>query len=106
MAQLLAYAVVRHDPPEVLAAEDLDVLHWVLALELVAQTRASSLTVDQRRSLRLALLEERWADAVGEWIDITGVPVDVYTDLRVLGIDDVRAETAALELQFSPLFVD
>ena len=104
MPDLLAYAVVRDDPPMVYAAEDLDVLHWVLALELVAKTSATSLSDVQRDSLRQALLDERWGDAVGEWIDISGVAVDVYTDLVVWHASDV--ETAALELQFTPLFAD
>ena len=104
MAQLFAYAVVHDDPPEVLAAEDLDVLHWRLAIELVARTSARELPSDRVKILRDALVEERWADAVLEWMSITGVVVDVYTDLRVWTIAEV--ETAPLELQFTPLFTD
>ena len=104
MAKLFAYAVVRDDPPQVLAAEDIDVLHWRLALDLVARTSARSLLPGQADRLRQALLEERWADAVFEWISITGVAVDVYTDLRVWSAAEI--ETAPLELQFTPLFTD
>jgi hypothetical protein len=104
MAQLFAYAVIHEDPPEVLAAEDLDVLHWRLAIDLVARTSARELQPEQVELLRAALVEERWADAVAEWIGITGVAVDVYTDLRVWST--AEAETAPLELQFTPLFAD
>ena len=104
MPQLFAYAVVHQDPPEVLVADDLDVLHWRLAIEVVARTPARSLRGGAADTLREALLEERWADAVAEWIGITGVAVDVYTDLRVW--TSAEAERAPLELQFTPLFAD
>ena len=106
MAELFAYAVVRDDPPRVLAAEDLDVLHWVLAIQLVARTPARSLPPGQAMTLREALVEERWGDAIAEWIDITGIAVDVYSDLRVWTAAELTAETAGLELQFTPLFAD
>ena len=106
MAQLLAYAVVHHDPPEVLAAEDLDVLHRVLAIELVARTPASDLAPSEAETLRAALIEERWGDAVVQWIDITGVAVDVYSDLRAWTADELTAETTEFELQFTPLFAE
>jgi hypothetical protein len=106
MAQLFAYAVVHHDPPEVLAAEDLDVLHRVLAIELVARTPARDLAPGQAETLRAALIEERWGDAVVQWIDITGVAVDVYSDLRAWTAAELTAETTEFELQFTPLFAD
>src|SRR5438067_12512331 len=102
MADLLAYAVVHDDPPTVFAAEDMDVLHWVLALELVAKTPAGELSDAQRQSVRQALLDERWGDAVGEWIDVTGVAGDVYTDRFLWNAADV--ETAVLGLQFTLVF--
>ena len=104
MAQLFAYAVVHHDPPEVLAAEDLDVLHRVLAIELVARTPARDLAPRQAEMMRAALIDERWGDAVVQWIAITGVAVDVYSDLRAWTAAEVAAETTEFELQFTPLF--
>jgi hypothetical protein len=106
MAQLIAYAVVHHDPPEVLAAEDLEVLHRVLAIELVARTPAGDLASDQAEVLRTALIEERWGDAVVQWIDITGVAVDVHSDLRAWTSAELTAETTEFELQFTPLFAE
>lgn len=35
MAQSVACAVVRDDPPQVFIAEDQDTLNWVLALRLI-----------------------------------------------------------------------
>ena len=106
MAQLLAYAVVRDDPPEVFVADDLDVLHWVLAVHLVAQTRPSVITEVQTLSLRASLTEERWGDAVAEWIDITGIPVDVYTGLPVWTSEAITPDTVLHELEFTPLFAE
>ncbi len=106
MARLLAYAVVHHEPPEVLAAEDLDVLHRVLAIKLVAGTPARDLAAGEAEMLRAALIEERWGDAVVHWIDITGVAVDVYGDLRAWTAAELTAETTEFELQFTPLFAE
>lgn len=106
MAQLLAYAVVHHDPPEVLAADDLDVLHRVLAVQLVARTPARDLGPGEAEMLRSALIDERWGDAVAHWIDITGVGVDVHSDLRAWTAAEPTAETAEFELQFTALFAD
>jgi hypothetical protein len=106
MPQLLAYAVVHHDPPDVLAAEDLEVLHRVLAIELVARTPARDLAPSEAKKLRDALIGERWGDAVAQWIDITGVAVDVYSDLRAWTAAELTAETTEFELQFTPLFAE
>ena len=101
----LPYAVLHTDPPEVYAAEDLDLLHRVIALQVVARTPAHSLRREVAESLRTALLAERWAEAVSEWIAEAGVPLDVYSaGLKVWGPQEIDRETAGLELQFTPLF--
>jgi hypothetical protein len=101
----MAYALVHEIPPAVLVAESLDVLHHVLALEVVAQTPADALTDSQREALRTALLDERWGDAVTMWIQHTGVGVDVYDeDPRVWTEGMLAPDTIGMELQFSPLF--
>jgi hypothetical protein len=102
----LAYAIVRDDPPQVFVADDLDVLHWVLAIHLVAQTQPAGLDPGLVESLREALTEERWGDAVAEWIGITGTPVDVYTGLRVWTSAEITPDTVLHELEFTPLFRD
>lgn len=100
---LVAYAVVRDDPPTVFIAEDLDVLQRLLALKVVAHTETERLPPPGVDLLRRALLEERWGDAVVRWIRHTGIPIDVYTE-RVATGDDVPAELIGAQLQFTPLF--
>ena len=102
MTQLVACAVVRGDPPEVFAAEDLDTLHWILALKLVAATSAGELPGDPRGAAA-ALLEERWGDAVDVWMRQRDVAVDVYPSMELHRRD---VEMGPIELQFMPLFKD
>ena len=99
-----AYAVVRDDPPEVFVAENLDVLHRVLALHVVAQVPGNQFG-GQAAYVREALLDERWADAVVAWMELTNVVIDVYDsgpDLYEAG--DVSGEASQMRLQFTPLF--
>ena len=101
---LLAYAVVREDPPRVFAADNLDVLHRVLALKVVARTRGSDFGPGAEY-VREALLDERWGDAVAAWISHTGVAVDVYDDLQLWTGEMLGdPELGSAELQFTPLF--
>ena len=103
----LAYAIIRRDPPDVYAAEDVDVLQRVIALHVVAQTPSLAVDETARADLRAALLDERWGDAVTEWIALTGVPIDVYpSGLTVWTAAASDAEIIGLELQFAPLFLD
>jgi hypothetical protein len=102
----VAYAVVRSEPPDVYLADDVEVLARVLALQLVARTPPTSLEPDQARSLRKALLDERWADAIVEWIGITGMEVDVYTHLHIYTDTELPADLLGAQLQFAPLFRD
>jgi len=100
----VAYAVVRQDPPEVFVAEDVEVLNRVLALELVGRTSSGDLDVEDCAILRAALIEERWADAVVQWMRLRGVSVDVYTHLHVYTVQDVPSELVGAQLQFAPIF--
>lgn len=103
----LAYAVVHGDPPEVFAARDIDTLQKVIALELVARSPASTLHSDRAETIRQALLDERWGDALVDWMAAAATVVDVYPDgLRVWAAPDVEPETVGLRLQFRPLFTD
>lgn len=102
--QLVACAVVREDPPEVYVAEDMDTLNWVLALKVVARTPAGQLSAGIGTSLREALLDERWGDAVHQWIDHTRVAVDVYPSMELYLPSDVAL--GSIEMQFLPLFED
>ena len=102
----VAYAVVHADPPDVYLAEDVDILARVLALELVARTDPETLNPGMADTLREALLEERWADALLEWIGFTGMAVDVYTTLSIYTDADLPADLIGAQLQFAPLFRD
>lgn len=102
----VAYAVVREDPPRVFLAEDVEVLERVLVLELVARTKASELDPAKVDYLREAMLEERWADALIDWIETTGTPVDIYTHLHIFTEQSHSKDLIGAQLQFSPLFRD
>ena len=102
----VAYAVVRFDPPAVYLAEDIDVLHRVLALELVADTDPALLTTEGADELRNTLLEERWADAVVTWMELSGVAVDVYTFLPIYSGTELPGDLLGAQLQFKRLFRD
>jgi len=100
----LAYAVVRDEPPVVILAENIDVLNRAIAVRLIAQTPAHTLTPMDRDALRAALLDARWGDAVARWIAVTDVPVDVYEDIDVVTDQTISADSATIQIQFSPLF--
>jgi hypothetical protein len=103
----VAYAVVHDDPPQVFAADDVDILQWVIALEVVARTPASTLQPETAQALREALLNERWGDAVELWIRASETVIDVYPDgLRVWTADAIQRDIADVRLQFTPLFRD
>jgi len=99
----VATAVVHTEPPLVYLADDLDTLHRVLALEVVARTEAS-LVNGSAPEIREALLNERWGDAVVSWIRETGTGVDVYSNSSVYTNDDLPAELIGAQLQFAALF--
>ncbi len=101
----VAVAVIRDDPPSVLVAADLDVLHRALAVRLVARADQSMIPDGRRQQLQDALLQEQWSDAVAMWIEHTGVAVDVYTE-DVLTDADYPEGLLSAQMQFSPLFSD
>jgi hypothetical protein len=103
----VAYAVVHSDPPEVFIAENDIVLTRVIALELIAKTSPIDFRDPARVDvLRAALLDERWSDALAEWIDLTGTVVDAYPDEPVRLDAELDEERVLLEMRVSPLFRD
>ena len=56
--------------------------------------------------LRECLLEERWADAIFSWVEMSGVTIDAYPDEIVATDAGLDAERAALEVRMTPLFRD
>ncbi len=101
----VAYAVVHAEPPSIFLAEDLELLHRVLALEVVARTDAALLG-DHAEDIRESLLEERWGDAAVAWIRAMGTGIDVYDGKSVYGHDDLPADMIGAQLQFTRLFTD
>lgn len=103
MPRSIACAVVRDDPPQVFIADDEETLNWVLALKLISRTPGGELPKGLRDSLRKALREERWGDAVVLWMH-DRPEVDVYSSFDLYSAKDV--ELGPQELEFSPLFRD
>jgi hypothetical protein len=99
----VAVAVIRDDPPAVLVAADLDVLHRALAVRLLART--GRIPKELRGELQNALLQEQWSDAVAMWIEHTGVAVDVYTE-DILTDADYPEDLLGAQMQLTPLFRD
>lgn len=106
MGVSVAYAVVHDDPPRVFVADDIAVLQRVLALEVVARTDPMALKEEERLELREALFEERWADSLSRWINLTDIAVDVYTHLPVYTDRHLPPDLLGAQLQFSRLFRD
>lgn len=105
--QKVAYAVVHNDPPDVYIARDDVALTRLLALEVVARTIPESLRSPEGvEELRAALLEERWADAVVSWIEITGTAIDAYPDESIWSSEDLSSERVLLEMRLGALFRD
>lgn len=103
--QTVAVAVIRDDPPGVLVATDLEVLHRALAVRLVARLDPGDALTPRTLALRDALLNERWSDAVARWIEQSGIAVDVYTE-DLLTSEDLPADLLGFQMQFAPLFAD
>jgi hypothetical protein len=103
----VAFAVVHQDPPQVFIAEDENVLARLVALNVVAPTNPKTLrsreALDQ---LRKCLLEERWADAIFSWVEMSGIVIDAYPDEIVWTEPALDAERAALEIRMTPIFRD
>lgn len=101
-----AYAIVRGDEPRIVLAEDAAVISRALALTLAAQLPADKVSSPARlERIRSALLEERWGDALLEWIDETGTAVDVYDEApKVWTQNDLDLDKASLEIRLAPIF--
>ena len=102
----VAVAIVGSDPPQVFLATDEAVLSRVIALKVVAHTDPADLSGGSLERIRNALLEEQWAEAVGEWIQATGEAVDGYPDEDVWSESRLDSEVAALEIRLARIFDD
>ena len=102
MPGVVSVAILHGDPPHVIVAEDLAALHWRIAIELVAQTPASTLGETEAESIKADLLAEQWGAAVERWVRCTDAWMDVYESWELHRAEEV--ELAPAELQFTPLF--
>ena len=105
----VAMAVVRSDDPQAIVADSMETLDRALAFELVARTSSSEVEDPAiLGTIRTALLEEQWGTAVAEWIGVTGVQVDVWTEEEapVWSREMIDEELLGFEFQFSPIFHD
>ena len=103
----VAVAILREDPPRVFVAKSDHALSRGLALHLVAGT-APQFIADRRAldSIREALLEERWSDALVAWIEATGAVLDVYPDEEVWSDEPSDPERVGLVIGVAPIFDD
>ena len=101
----VAVGVVRGEVPQVFLAENVEVLGRLLALHLVARTPAANVGVSAE-TIRAALLEERWGDAVLAWMGATDNVVDGYDDEHVWTEERLDRTFADFELRLTPLFQD
>ncbi len=102
----VAWAVVYGDPAQVFVASDEYVLTRLVALKVVARAHVSSLGDVDLEMIRLALLEERWADAVATWVTATGTRLDAYPDEELWTAEAVDSELVSLQIRLSPIFED
>lgn len=99
----VAVAIRRGEEPEVLLAEDVETLGRVLALRVVARAEPGE-RAHANDAIREALLEQRWGDAVVEWMQSSGEIIDAYPDEEVWTRAVLNDETTAFELRMAPIF--
>jgi hypothetical protein len=102
-----AYAIVKGDPPRILLAENGEVISRLVALQIVAAEDPAAFSPEALGAVRLALLEERWADAVVIWMETTGTFIDVYEEYVPVWTDDeLDGQHASMEIRVSRIFED
>ena len=55
-------------------------------------------------AIRTALLEERWADAVVQWMEATGAVVDAYSAKDVWTEERLDEDRTSFETRMAPIF--
>lgn len=100
-----AYAVRRSDPDQPLLADSQSTLNKVIALKWIAEWVPSDPA--QAEHIRTALLEERWGDAVIDWMSATGEEVDIFPfGLEIHEASDYSDDEFGPRIQTTPLFRD
>ena len=102
-----AYAIVKTDPPQLFLAENAAVISRLIALKVVAREDPLLFPAGRIGTMRDALLEERWADAVVAWMSATDTFIDVYEEyVPVWTEDDLDADLASMEIRMARIFDD
>ena len=105
--RLGAWAVVKHDTPQIFLAENAQVISRLIALKVVAASDPSVFKPHLIDTVREHLLHERWADAVVMWIEATDTFIDVYEEYVPIWTEDtLDSEFASMEIRTSKLFDD
>jgi hypothetical protein len=100
-----AYAVRRSEPDQPLLADSQDTLNKVIALKWIAEWVPTDPV--EAESIRRALLDERWGDAVIAWMRATGDEVDVFPfGLEIHEARDYADAEFGPRIQTTPLFRD
>jgi hypothetical protein len=98
-----AYAVRRSDPDQPLLADSQDTLNKVIALRWIAEWAPGDDPAAE--SVRHALLEERWGEAVIGWMIATGEEVDIFPfGLEIHEARDYADDEFGPRIQTTPLF--
>ncbi len=91
-------------PPQVFVATDAEVLSRLVALKVVATTDPRRLPTDLLLSVRTTLLDERWGDAVTDWMRATGEVLGAYPDEDVWSDESLGIDVALFEIRMARIF--
>ena len=97
-------AIVRSDPHQVFVASDAEVLTRLVALKVVATTNPARLPEGLLQDIQTALLDERWGDAVTQWMRATGETLDAYPDEEVWSAESLESDLAVFEVRMARIF--
>lgn len=102
-----AIAIIKGDPPEVLLAESATAMARLLAIRVVAAAHPTSFDSETLDTIRTALLEERWAEAVFIWMETFDTFIDIYEEFVPVWTEhELDEQYASLEIRVSRLFSD
>lgn len=102
-----AVAIIKGDPPDVLLAESAAAMARLLAIRVVAASDPRSFERGTLDSLRTALLQERWADAVVIWMETFETDIDIYDQFVPVWTEaEMDEHYASMEIRVSRLFAD
>ena len=100
-----AWAVVKHDTPQIFLAENAQVISRLLALKVVAGADPSIFEPGSLETVQEHLLHERWADAVLMWMDAADTFIDVYEEFVPVWTEaELDSEVASMAIRTSRLF--